>query len=209
MTKNVWVLAIGLVLPPTACGGDDGEGEDDSAGSVGATQGGGDTGADDGASESSGAEAGDSESGATTGADTGAEDAGTFGGMCSATDECTVDEDCGGGTCVDCACVGGDSGGSGAMCPSNVSTGNMACDSCLAESCCSEFQTCFGDETVTMETECLQLNNCIVENCGMAMDVASLQECVNTNCPDTAGEFNNWVSFTQCLGTSCMSQCAG
>ena len=208
------ILAFGgLSLLVGACGGsEDDDGGDDGVGSVGNTAGS-DAGATDGAKGSSGGE--DSGSGGAGGDDTGAADGGaddgaggTFGDDCSPTDECMTDQDCGGGTCEGCVCMA-DDGGSGATCPSNVSTQNPACDSCIAENCCSQFQTCFGDASVTMETPCLQLNNCIAMNCMTAMDVQSLQECVNTSCADLAGEFNNWVGFNQCAATSCQAQCAG
>lgn len=132
-------------------------------------------------------------------ADTGAE--------CTAADECIDDSMCGGGMCIGCLCIGGDTGT--AECGTNVATMNPACDECTHANCCAEVQGCFGDETQMGETPCLQLNNCIATSCTTAMTLEDLQMCIDMNCPDLAGELQNFLMFNNCAAMNCAADCAG
>lgn len=131
------------------------------------------------------------------------------GDECTAEDDCIMDADCpGGGSCIGCLCIGGEETGT-TECGTNVGTMNMACDDCSHENCCAEVQGCFGDETVTENTPCLDLNNCIATNCTDAGTVEAIQACIEMNCPELAGEFNTWAAFIGCVGMNCQAECAG
>ncbi len=128
-------------------------------------------------------------------------DSSSGGDECLPTDECREDGDCaGGGMCISCLCVGGEETGTG-ECGTNISTQNAACDECIFTNCCAEAQACWGDETVTEPTECVELNNCIgMNNC---MD----QACIEENCSEFAGSIEPFLALNMCIGTSCASDC--
>jgi len=131
------------------------------------------------------------------------------GDECPMGSECMDDTMCGAGeTCLGCICIGGAETGT-TECGTNVSTMNVACDDCSHMNCCPEVQGCFGDETVMMNTPCLELNNCIAMSCMTATTIEELQTCVDAMCADFADQLQAWLAFNQCLATSCMAQCAG
>ena len=137
----------------------------------------------------------------TTDPDTGAE--------CPMGSECMDDTMCDAGeSCLGCICIAGGETGT-TECGTNVSTMNVACDDCSHMNCCPEVQGCFGDETVMMNTPCLELNNCIAMSCTMATTIEELQTCVDAMCADFADQLQTWLAFNQCLATSCAAECAG
>lgn len=123
---------------------------------------------------------------------------------------CDAGQECVGGTCMD---PPGDSttGEPPMECGLAVMIQfpNPECITCAGDACCTELQTCFGDETMAGQmTECLQLNNCIVENCATAMSLMELQTCVDDNCMDFGASLNTWLAYQSCLGMNCMAQCS-
>jgi hypothetical protein len=66
--------------------------------------------------------------------------------------DCTVDQDCDGGTCISYRCVPDICGG--------FSTNQPGCNACLTSACCPEFQACGNDFDCTycisspMSVEC-------------------------------------------------------
>lgn len=131
------------------------------------------------------------------------------GGECPMDSECLDSTMCDAGeTCLGCICIGGAETGT-SECGTNVSTMNVACDDCSHMNCCAEVQGCFGDETVMMNTPCLELNNCIAMSCTMATTIEELQTCVDAMCADFADQLQSWLAFNQCLATSCAAECAG
>lgn len=123
---------------------------------------------------------------------------------------CEADQECIEGTCFDLPPADSSSGEPPAECGLGVTLmfPNPACGACLEANCCEQLQVCFGDETVMMETECLQLNNCIAMNCAMAMTQMELQMCVDMNCMDFAGSINDWLAYQVCAGMSCVADCS-
>jgi len=186
------VMSLG---PATA--GDDGSGGDGS-GTAAVDDGasGADDGADDGADSTSG------------GADDAMMDSGADDGA-ACDPACAPGEQCIAGNCVGGMDDGGSETGTPGECGTNVSTMNAECDACAQDSCCMQLQACFGDETVMMNTPCLDLNNCIAMNCAEAATAEELQTCVDEMCMENAGEFQTWVAFISCVGMNCMMQCAG
>lgn len=122
---------------------------------------------------------------------------GTSGGD-SCSPPCPFGQTCIGGSCFD---------DSPTTCGTNVSSANPTCDACAHANCCDEVQACYGDETVTVETLCLQLNNCIVEYCTSFTTFEELQSCVNSSCSGSASQLNTWVDYNNCLFNACASQC--
>lgn len=122
---------------------------------------------------------------------------------------CDAGQECVGGTCFD---MPGDSttGEPPMECGLAVQLNfpNPACGPCAQDACCAELQGCFGDETTMEMTECLQLNNCIVENCATAMSLMELQTCVDMSCMDFGASLNTWLSYQSCLGMNCMAECS-
>jgi hypothetical protein len=122
---------------------------------------------------------------------------------------CEAGQECVAGTCFDM----GDSGSTGAP-PAECGLAvqlqfpNPACGPCAEDACCPELQGCFGDETTMMETECLQLNNCIAMDCATAMTLPDLMMCVDMNCPDFSASLNTWLAYQSCLGMNCMADCS-
>ncbi len=127
---------------------------------------------------------------------------------CPPDPECTDDSMCDGGTCIGCICIGGGETGTG-ECGTNVSTQNAACDECSHASCCPEVQGCFGDETVTENTACLELNNCLATNCQAAGTLDALEMCVEEFCPTLASEIPAFLALNACLGMNCGAACGG
>lgn len=128
---------------------------------------------------------------------------------CTAQDECIDDSMCaGGGMCIGCICIGGDDTAP-AECGTNVGTMNPACDECMHTNCCPEVQACFGDETVTEATPCLNLNNCVATSCTTAMTIEDLTMCIDANCPELAGELETFLMFNSCGAMNCAAACGG
>jgi hypothetical protein len=131
------------------------------------------------------------------------------GDECPMGSECLDDTMCAEGeSCIGCICLGG-AETDPVDCGTNVSTMNAACDDCSHMNCCPEVQGCFGDETVMMNTPCLELNNCIAMNCTTATTIEELQTCVDGMCPDFADQLQTWLAFNQCLAMNCAAECAG
>jgi hypothetical protein len=131
------------------------------------------------------------------------------GDECPMGSECLDDTMCAEGeSCIGCICLGG-AETDPVDCGTNVSTMNAACDDCSHMNCCPEVQGCFGDETVMMNTPCLELNNCIAMNCTTATTIEELQTCVEGMCPDFADQLQTWLAFNQCLAMNCAAECAG
>lgn len=210
MKTSKLVFGMGLAFV-VACGGSDDGNGDTNAMTVGMTLGGsgddGSGGGDGSGSTAAGdddAPADDGGDGTTGGADGMMDDGADDGAVCDP--PCADGEECVAGQCFGRDDDGGSTGGGGGMCGTNVMLTNPACDTCVKDACCDQMQACFGDETVTMPTPCLELNNCIVMNCAMAQD---LQMCINENCSDFADQVPTWGAFQQCAGMSCMTECAG
>lgn len=122
---------------------------------------------------------------------------------------CDAGQECVGGACID---MPGDSttGEPPMECGLAVQLQfpNPECITCAGDACCTELQTCFGDETMAGQmTECLNLNNCIVMNCSTAMSLMELQTCVDMSCMDFGASLNTWLAYQACLGMNCMAQC--
>lgn len=205
-SKLVWMVGLSLQV---ACGGGDDGGGDTNAMTIGMTLGG--SGGDDdgsgGAGSSSGGTAADdgADDGSTAAPDDGmmddgADDAAACNPPCAAGQECIAGQ-----------CFGGDesTGEPPADCGTNVMFPNAMCDECAKASCCEQMQACFGDETVMEATPCFTLNNCIAMSCTMATNAMELQTCIDENCAENADQLNTWLAFQNCVGTSCMAQCAG
>jgi hypothetical protein len=140
---------------------------------------------------------------ATTEASTGSVDST---GAVPCVPSCEAGQECIAGTCLDMS----DSSSTGeppAECGLAVQLQlpNPACVPCAEASCCAELQGCFGDETMTEETECLQLNNCIAMACAGAM--TDLMMCVDMNCADYSASLALWMAYRSCLGMSCLVEC--
>jgi hypothetical protein len=81
------------------------------------------------------------------------------------------------------ASTGGEAGS--CQIPSNVSTGDQACDTCLQNNCCAQFVACIGDN------DCVTLNNCLAGcqhgqdpdgggfDAGDQSDGGAAEQCVN------------------------------
>ncbi|MEO8877798.1 MAG: hypothetical protein ABI461_19550 [Polyangiaceae bacterium] len=79
--------------------------------------------------------------------------------------------------------------------------GGSACDNCLKQNCCTEFNGCFQESS----GECQGLNGCI-QACVDAPDAGGCnQDCQEAyNAPATTDAFN---AFTSCYGAHCSSVC--
>jgi hypothetical protein len=113
-----------------------------------------------------------------------------------------------GEVCVEGTCMGaGDSTGQPAECGTTFTTNDPACDECWQASCCMALQACYGDETVVGPTPCAQVDACIELWCTEAMDMMTLQTCVDENCPDLSGEVGVWFGLTLCTFNNCNEIC--
>lgn len=96
----------------------------------------------------------------------------------------------------------------GAVCGTNVEQ-SPECDACTHANCCPEVQACFGDETVTEDTDCLLLNNCIATMCAGAGSLMEVEQCVDMSCPELAGAFEVYLAFNGCWTGNCLEECSG
>jgi hypothetical protein len=93
-------------------------------------------------------------------------------------------------------------------CGTNVMQ-SEACDACSHENCCAQVQACFGDESVTDDTACLLLNNCIAEQCAGSTTLDEVEACVDENCPEVADQFDVYLPLNSCQTSMCFDDCAG
>jgi hypothetical protein len=163
-----------------------------------------DTGSD--ATETGGTETGPGDttldpSGGTTTAMTGQPSTGEPPGACDP--PCEDGEVCIDGTCMSDS----DSTGPAPECSTNFTTDDPACDACWQANCCSALQACYGDETVIGPTPCAQVNACIDLYCVDAMDMMSLQMCVDESCPALSDQVGLWFGLTLCGFLECDEIC--
>jgi hypothetical protein len=194
-----WLGSAGLVMATAGCpGGDDG----DSGGESGPQP----TTAVDTGSSSGGGESTATPPGTGTDEESTA-DPDTSGGV-TCNPPCEAGQQCIDGACFD---MPGDSttGEPPMECftPVEIQAPNPDCAPCLQANCCDQLQGCFGDETTMGETECLQLNNCIVMEC-MGVQPAEIQACIDKNCAEFSGSFNDWVAYQMCAGMNCLADCS-
>ncbi len=84
-----------------------------------------------------------------------------------------------------------------------LGTGNQTCDSCMQSSCCTQMNTCFGDQ------ECAYLYNCIGTSCAGISDQTQFNTCVTNNCQNCLGQTaqQELSDFLNCQQNSCGTQC--
>ena len=197
---TAWIGLSGLTLALAGCPGDDSGTSDTMATTMSPTTS--TTNSTNPTTDTTDGATGNAES--STGAGSTGED--TTGGV-TCDPPCEAGQMCVSGTCFDV-----DDSSSGEP-PAECGLGvmlqfpNPACGDCLAANCCMQLQGCFGDETVMMETECLQLNNCIFMNCQGVMP-ADLQMCIQDNCGDFAGSLQDWIGYQMCAGANCAADCS-
>ncbi len=202
MNSKGWILGtllLGTFLV-VGCGGED-EGDDSTGGTGGGTM----TGGSGGASGSAGATGGATMTGGSSGsagssAGGMAGSAGSSGGAETGGMAGSAGSSGGAGTG---GMAGGTAGSAGGTCTLQVDIPD--CDSCIAENCVNECNTCAGNE------ECVALWDCITASCIDAnneLDGMCSMGCV-TKHPTGASDFGAlWQGMTPgCMSSNCSNVC--
>ena len=111
-------------------------------------------------------------------------------------------------TCAQWQAQGGfsnPSAGDGGACPTNASTGNTGCDSCIEDSCGSQWCACAGDPNVddAALTRCFDYVDCLFTCAGDA-GASNLSGC-ESRCASgyTATERSNGDALASCVFSHC------